>query len=84
MHCMAEVPVANVCNLYLHLVIFYLPARYNFVRNGVHIVSYCWLGCLAQDVVSGLGHTSKGLPETTIGCEVHWALWDSSQLNCWP
>ena len=41
------------------------------------------------DVASGLGHTSKGLPEATIGCEVllrrlsgRWALQDLSQLSC--
>ena len=34
---------------------------------------HVWTGrldCLAHSVASGLGHTSKGLPEATIGCEV--------------
>ena len=55
-----------------------MPARYNFVRNDVHVVTSQWcvhvisvthldrlVSCLAHYAVSGLGYTSKGLPEAT-------------------
>ena len=40
------------------------------MHNVLTCLDGCWLGYLAYSVASGLGHTSKGLPKATIGCEV--------------